>query len=195
MKVIWEMSPETKYGLSGKVNIAYQVVGDGPLDLVLVPGFVSNIEVFWEEPGFVRFIRRLTDPVALTDEEVHESYEAFYRTRPSRTAHSDGEVARWDGYELIARVLDHLPPHPRPHADEPSAKDKVIEVNFTAAGIRLPTEAHWILIVPGAYPRIEKARGHQRDSAVKELRLAVRRRSSLLIRRPFSRRLRPGSAL
>lgn len=55
------MSAETKYALSGDVSIAYQVVGDGPIDLVLVPGFVSNIEVFWEEPNYARFIRHLAE--------------------------------------------------------------------------------------------------------------------------------------
>jgi pimeloyl-ACP methyl ester carboxylesterase len=53
------MKPETCYARSGDVNIAYQVVGDGPLDLVLVPGWMSNIEVFWEEPLAVRFFERL----------------------------------------------------------------------------------------------------------------------------------------
>jgi pimeloyl-ACP methyl ester carboxylesterase len=53
------MKPETCYARSGDVNIAYQVVGEGPLDLVLVPGWMSNIEVFWEEPLAVRFFERL----------------------------------------------------------------------------------------------------------------------------------------
>ena len=53
------MNPETRYAKSGDVNIAYQVVGAGPRDLVLVPGWVSNSEVFWEEPGLSRFLRRL----------------------------------------------------------------------------------------------------------------------------------------
>ena len=53
------MTPETRYAKSGDVNIAYQVVGEGPRDLVLVPGWVSNIEVFWEEPSLARFLRRL----------------------------------------------------------------------------------------------------------------------------------------
>ena len=43
--------PKTRYAKSGEVNIAYQVVGEGPRDLVFVPGWVSNIEVFWEEPS------------------------------------------------------------------------------------------------------------------------------------------------
>ncbi|MBI4636338.1 MAG: adenylate/guanylate cyclase domain-containing protein [Candidatus Rokubacteria bacterium] len=51
--------PETHYARSGDVNIAYQVVGEGPRDLVLVPGWVSNVEVFWEEPSMARFLQRL----------------------------------------------------------------------------------------------------------------------------------------
>jgi pimeloyl-ACP methyl ester carboxylesterase len=53
------MTPETRYARSGDVNIAYQVVGDAPRDLVLVPGWVSNLEVFWEEPTCARFLERL----------------------------------------------------------------------------------------------------------------------------------------
>jgi pimeloyl-ACP methyl ester carboxylesterase/DNA-binding CsgD family transcriptional regulator len=51
--------PDTRYAKSGSVNIAYQVVGSGELDLVLVPGFVSHVEVGWEEPTFARFLTRL----------------------------------------------------------------------------------------------------------------------------------------
>ena len=51
--------PETRYAKSGDVRIAYQVVGSGPLDLVYVPGFVSNLEVFWEMPEWARFFSRL----------------------------------------------------------------------------------------------------------------------------------------
>ncbi len=41
------------------MNIAYQVTGDGPRDLAYVPGWVSNIEVMWEDPRLARFLRRL----------------------------------------------------------------------------------------------------------------------------------------
>ncbi len=51
--------PKTRYAKSGEVHIAYQVFGDGQLDLVFVPGFVSHIENYWDEPGFARFLRRL----------------------------------------------------------------------------------------------------------------------------------------
>jgi class 3 adenylate cyclase len=53
------MVPETRYARSGDVHIAYQVVGDGPIDLVLVPGFVSCLEESWEDPDAARFLRRL----------------------------------------------------------------------------------------------------------------------------------------
>jgi pimeloyl-ACP methyl ester carboxylesterase/DNA-binding CsgD family transcriptional regulator len=52
--------PETRYAKSKNVSIAYQVVGDGPLDLVLVPGFVSHAEVAWEQPNYAHFLTRLS---------------------------------------------------------------------------------------------------------------------------------------
>jgi len=53
------MVPETRYAKSGDVNIAFQVVGDGPLDLVYVPGWVSNVEAMWEQPTMATFLGRL----------------------------------------------------------------------------------------------------------------------------------------
>ncbi len=52
-------APETRYARSGDLNIAYQVVGDGPRDLVYVPGWVSNVEMMWEEPAMAHFLERL----------------------------------------------------------------------------------------------------------------------------------------
>ena len=51
--------PETRYAQSDDVNIAYQVLGDGPLDIILVPGLTSNIEMFHELPGYTATLRRL----------------------------------------------------------------------------------------------------------------------------------------
>jgi len=51
--------PETRYAKSGDVYIAYQVLGEGPLDVVLVPGFVSNVEAMWSSPARSGFLRRL----------------------------------------------------------------------------------------------------------------------------------------
>src|SRR4051794_34764782 len=51
--------PETKYARSGDVHIAYQVFGQGNLDLVLVPGFVTHIELIWEAEPSARFLEAL----------------------------------------------------------------------------------------------------------------------------------------
>ena len=51
--------PTTRYAKSGELSIAYQVVGEGPRDLIVVPGLVSHVEFFHELPGYSRFIQRL----------------------------------------------------------------------------------------------------------------------------------------
>jgi pimeloyl-ACP methyl ester carboxylesterase/DNA-binding CsgD family transcriptional regulator len=50
---------QTRYARSGEIRIAYQVVGQGPLDVVFVPGFISNLEVLWEDPDYSHLLRRL----------------------------------------------------------------------------------------------------------------------------------------
>jgi pimeloyl-ACP methyl ester carboxylesterase/DNA-binding NarL/FixJ family response regulator len=52
-------SPETRYAKSGDVRIAYQVIGNGSIDLVFVPGFLSNLDVHWEDPGYSHLLQRL----------------------------------------------------------------------------------------------------------------------------------------
>lgn len=54
-----EQPPVTRYAVSGDAHVAYQVVGDGPRDLILIPGFVSNVETAWTWPTQARFLRRL----------------------------------------------------------------------------------------------------------------------------------------
>ena len=53
------VEPETHYARSGDVSIAYQVVGEGPFDLVWVHGFVSNVELAWQQPTLAAFNREL----------------------------------------------------------------------------------------------------------------------------------------
>jgi class 3 adenylate cyclase len=53
------MLPDTRYARSGDLRIAYQVVGHGPIDLVFVPGFISNIDLIWDDPVFAGFLNRL----------------------------------------------------------------------------------------------------------------------------------------
>jgi pimeloyl-ACP methyl ester carboxylesterase/DNA-binding CsgD family transcriptional regulator len=50
---------DTQYARSGDVHIAYQVMGDGPIDVVFVQGFISNLETQWEDPGLTHLFNRL----------------------------------------------------------------------------------------------------------------------------------------
>jgi class 3 adenylate cyclase len=52
-------APEIRFARAGDVNVAYQVIGRGPPDVVFVPGWISNIEVMWELAEFARFLDRL----------------------------------------------------------------------------------------------------------------------------------------
>jgi pimeloyl-ACP methyl ester carboxylesterase len=53
------MNPEVRYAKSGDVHIAYEVLGEGPVDVLVTPGFVSHIEIGWENPGYKAFADRL----------------------------------------------------------------------------------------------------------------------------------------
>jgi pimeloyl-ACP methyl ester carboxylesterase len=50
---------ETKYARNGEVHIAYRVFGEGPRDIILVPGTVSHVELYWELPVTEYLLRRL----------------------------------------------------------------------------------------------------------------------------------------
>ena len=52
--------PTTRYALSGDTNIAYQTMGGGPIDILMVPGIVSHVEFSHELPGYTAFLRRLS---------------------------------------------------------------------------------------------------------------------------------------
>jgi pimeloyl-ACP methyl ester carboxylesterase len=52
--------PDVQYAKSGDVNIAYQVTGEGPFDLVFVPGYVTHLELHWGMPSFTPFLERLS---------------------------------------------------------------------------------------------------------------------------------------
>jgi class 3 adenylate cyclase len=53
------MAPITRYARSGDANVAYQVIGEGPLDLLFLPGWISQVEQLWEAPAVRRFLERL----------------------------------------------------------------------------------------------------------------------------------------
>jgi pimeloyl-ACP methyl ester carboxylesterase len=53
------VTPEVRYARNGRVAIAYQVAGDGPVDLVVAPGFASQLDALWDEPRLAAFLERL----------------------------------------------------------------------------------------------------------------------------------------
>ena len=57
--------PEVRYALSDQVHIAYQVLGSGPLDVLVISGFVSHLDQIWKEPGLAAMLRRLAQSCRL----------------------------------------------------------------------------------------------------------------------------------
>jgi pimeloyl-ACP methyl ester carboxylesterase len=53
------LTPETQFARAGDINVAYQVVGDGPIDLLYAQGWLTNIEYAWESPDYARFLTKL----------------------------------------------------------------------------------------------------------------------------------------
>ncbi|HSH41308.1 MAG TPA: alpha/beta fold hydrolase [Arenicellales bacterium] len=51
--------PDTRYARSGETHIAYHLFGDGPVNLVMMPGFVSHIDNYWDQPELSRYLRRI----------------------------------------------------------------------------------------------------------------------------------------
>jgi pimeloyl-ACP methyl ester carboxylesterase len=56
---LWVAVPETRYATVEGTHVAYQVIGEGPFDLLHIPGFVSNVELAWEDPSYEHFLSRL----------------------------------------------------------------------------------------------------------------------------------------
>jgi len=54
------LKPKTNYTKSSEFNLAYQVIGEGPVDIIYIPGWVSNIDMMWSEPRLAAFLTRLT---------------------------------------------------------------------------------------------------------------------------------------
>ena len=86
------MRPRTHYAKAGDISIAYQVTGDGPIDLVRVPGWVSNIDYDWEYPPLARLIERFSQ------------FTRFIRFDKRGTGLSDREV----GYPTLEQRMEDV---------------------------------------------------------------------------------------
>ena len=88
------MRPDVRYVRNGDASLAYQVVGDGPRDLLLVSGFVSNLEEAWRYPSLSRFLSRLagTSRLILTDRRGAGLSDRFGDAPPQETMLNDLEI-------------------------------------------------------------------------------------------------------
>lgn len=86
------MLPQTKYAQSGGIFIAYQVSGSGPIDVVLAPGYISHLELMWEEPRHARFLHGL------------ESFARLIRFDKRGTGLSDRSV----GFPTLDERIDDI---------------------------------------------------------------------------------------
>lgn len=86
------MLPATKYAQSCDVFIAYQISGHGPIDIVFAPGFISHLELMWDEPRHARFLHGL------------ESFARLIRFDKRGTGLSDRSV----GFPILDERIDDI---------------------------------------------------------------------------------------
>ena len=79
--------PETRYAWNGDVALAYQVMGEGPIDIVYIKGYVSNVDLNWESPRLSRFLRGLAAHARLIVTD-RRGWGCSDRSRPSTSRHS-----------------------------------------------------------------------------------------------------------
>jgi class 3 adenylate cyclase len=91
--------PETRYALSGDVNIAYQVMGDGPLDIILVPGSVSHVEFLHEMAGYTACLQRLAKFARVV------TFDKRGQGLSDRTAGAPALEQRMDD---VRAIMDHI---------------------------------------------------------------------------------------
>src|SRR6266568_4781032 len=93
------MQPETRYALVGRERVAYQVVGEGAIDLVFTSGSYANVDLEWDDPSTARFLRRLA------------SFTRLIRFDRRGTGSSDrlpaGKLPPWESYiEEVEAVME-----------------------------------------------------------------------------------------
>ena len=103
--------PDTRYAVTDDgVHIAYQVVGDGPIDIVLICAFVTHVELFWELPSFEQLVRALSSfaRVILFDKRGVGLSDRLSSVLPTIEEHYFGQLDRLAEFDL-----DNLRQSPR----------------------------------------------------------------------------------
>ena len=93
------VQPVVKYTKTGDFNIAYQVVGDGPVDLLLLPGWITHLELQWDVPPLGRFLERLAgfSRLILFDKAGTGPLRSSFALRAADAGATDGRGARRHG--------------------------------------------------------------------------------------------------
>jgi hypothetical protein len=78
------MTPETHFAENDGASIAYQVFGDGPQDLIYIPGWLSNLDIFWEAPRVARFLQHLIEHEIERKKRGNESMSYLLKEALSR---------------------------------------------------------------------------------------------------------------
>ena len=91
------MAADIRYARNGDVSLAYQVTGDGPLDLVFVSGFVSHQEVMWDDPSAARIADRIGSFARLIRYDKRDQGLSDRLGRPPDARGEHGRPARGDG--------------------------------------------------------------------------------------------------
>jgi len=112
--------PKLSYARNGDVNIAYQVIGEGPLDLLFIPPFISHLDLYWASPDIAAFLRRLasfsrlilfdkrgtglSDPVAevgTLEDRMEDARAVLGRDAIiGQSTHSEEEIAAAQGRDI-----------------------------------------------------------------------------------------------
>ena len=127
------MESQTRYGNNDGVNIAYQVHGEGPLDLILVPGWVSHVEFVWEVDMYAAFLRRLasfcrfimldrrgtglSDPAdnfPTLEQRMEDERAVKDDAGSEKKRHPDGDFRRRPDVHLVLRYLPGADKFPDP---------------------------------------------------------------------------------
>ena len=107
------MQAETKYAKSGELNIAYQVLGDGPIDFVFTPGYMSHLEQNQWWPPYRSFLEQAASFSRFIDTRDHgvrrNSIEAGNFGTVARCFERIGIEIGWQGRSLDAAEGDHVP--------------------------------------------------------------------------------------
>ena len=145
-------SQQTRYVKSGDAHIAYQVVGDGPADLIVVRGYISHVEVAWESPALARVLSAVgvvlpADPVR---QARHGPVRPGARGPPADARAADGRRARRDGGRRVRprgapRRVGGRPDVPAVRRHLPRAHARAAAVGLLRP-LRLATRLHRALL-------------------------------------------------